>query len=287
MPLRLVTDQGDEKARRDEVAGMTIPGSRQTISAPGATLSAWTAGHGEPAVLLVHGGGVDSRIWDEVLDSLATRFRVGRYDRRGTGLSRDALPGDHVRDMLAVREALFGESPTWLVGSSLGASIAMAAALRGAPAGLFLESPAFADLAADGDSRRTALFEAAASGPEALVNSWLADECLAPRRPAGRELLTAAITANTTLFTHPRDDVCVVPGSADIRRLTDERIPVVVLAGERDAAESRHRYASAVSAGGGRLVTVPEAGHLVHLDSPDRFVAELTAAIDAQDACSG
>ena len=49
-----------------------------------------TAGKG-PAVVLVHGGLVDSRQWDDQMKEFAKHHRVVRYDVRGYG--RSAPPG--------------------------------------------------------------------------------------------------------------------------------------------------------------------------------------------------
>src|SRR4051812_24769022 len=40
-----------------------------------------------PAVVLIHGGLVDSRMWDAQIRPLSKRFRVVRYDIRGYGRS--------------------------------------------------------------------------------------------------------------------------------------------------------------------------------------------------------
>lgn len=40
-----------------------------------------------PAVVLIHGGGFDRRLWDGQVDALARHFRVIRYDVRGAGRS--------------------------------------------------------------------------------------------------------------------------------------------------------------------------------------------------------
>jgi pimeloyl-ACP methyl ester carboxylesterase len=43
-----------------------------------------------PAVVLVHGGLVDSRMWDDQMNDFSKRYKVVRYDLRGFGKSIDA-----------------------------------------------------------------------------------------------------------------------------------------------------------------------------------------------------
>ncbi|MBO0880183.1 MAG: alpha/beta fold hydrolase, partial [Mycobacterium sp.] len=54
-----------------------------------------------PAVVLVHGGLADRRMWDHQFRALAARYRVIRYDWRGYGESGDAA-GEvaHYEDLL-------------------------------------------------------------------------------------------------------------------------------------------------------------------------------------------
>lgn len=80
-----------------------------------------------PAVLLVHGFPDSSHLWDGVSEILATRFRVVRYDVRGTGGS--AAPADRAdyalpqlaRDLVAVADAVSPDAPVHLVGHDWGA----------------------------------------------------------------------------------------------------------------------------------------------------------------------
>ncbi|MFI6317242.1 alpha/beta fold hydrolase [Nonomuraea sp. NPDC050556] len=99
-----------------------------TIAVNGAKIAYDEAGSG-PAVLLVHGAGADRRLWNHQFDALRRTHRVIRYDWRGYGESGDAL-GDyaHAEDLLGVMDALGVERAT-LVGSSMGGSRAVEAAL--------------------------------------------------------------------------------------------------------------------------------------------------------------
>ena len=50
--------------------------------------SLWVEEAGEgPAVVLLHGGLGDRRLWDEQMEAFAARFRTVRFDLRGFGRS--------------------------------------------------------------------------------------------------------------------------------------------------------------------------------------------------------
>ncbi|WP_206062272.1 alpha/beta fold hydrolase [Nonomuraea basaltis] len=89
------------------------------------------AGPQAPAgtVVLLHASVADLRMWEHQFPVLAERYRVIRYDRRGSGRSGDA-EGEvcHHEDLLAVMDALEVERAA-LVGSSMGGAYAVEAAL--------------------------------------------------------------------------------------------------------------------------------------------------------------
>ena len=90
------------------------------------------AGEGE-LLVLVHGGWTDHNTWAALVAPLARSFRVVSYDRRGHSLSERG-PGPSPRrqdedDLAVLVEALDG-GPAHLVGTSYGASIALALAGR-------------------------------------------------------------------------------------------------------------------------------------------------------------
>lgn len=84
-------------------------------------------GSGQPLVL-VHGSWTDHHSWDLVAPSLAERFRVVTYDRRGHSQSeRPARQGsihEDVADLAALIEGL-GLAPAHVIGNSFGASIVL------------------------------------------------------------------------------------------------------------------------------------------------------------------
>ena len=88
------------------------------------------AGSGEPTVILLHGGMLDRRMWDEQFELLAKTYRVLRYDADAHGNS--ILPPDAYWDSLNLRELLngLGIERAVLVGLSLGGKTAIDLALE-------------------------------------------------------------------------------------------------------------------------------------------------------------
>src|SRR3990172_5302620 len=81
------------------------------------------AGSGHPLVL-IHGGGVDRRLWDGQFEEFAKHFRVIRYDLRGTGKSEVPQTkysnGEDLRALLQYLKA----DKAYLLGFSRGGGVA-------------------------------------------------------------------------------------------------------------------------------------------------------------------
>ena len=102
----------------------------QVTAADGTEIAYATRGEG-PALILVHGSGVDRHVWDDVLPALAERFTVYAVDRRGRGDSGDAESfdlEDEFDDIAAVADAIDG--PVNVLAHSYGAICAVGAAPR-------------------------------------------------------------------------------------------------------------------------------------------------------------
>ncbi|MFD7032183.1 alpha/beta fold hydrolase [Streptomyces sp. NPDC059917] len=80
--------------------------------------------------MLLHGAGMDSRLWDAVVPELARRHDVIRYDARGLG--RSTPPGGPFGDVDDLRAVLdhFGLRRAALVGLSMGGETALDFALE-------------------------------------------------------------------------------------------------------------------------------------------------------------
>lgn len=91
---------------------------------------AWHAKGDGPAVLFIHGGATDSRLWNGQVAELAEDYRVITYDMRGFGHSpRPTRPYRMSDDPIAVLDHL-GVTSTAVVGFSMGAQIALELAVR-------------------------------------------------------------------------------------------------------------------------------------------------------------
>src|SRR5579875_3163424 len=170
---------------------------------PGARLACQVTGGG-PAVVLVHGFGLDMRMWDDQAEHLAARYQVIRYDCRGFGSSGPFDPAvayTHAGDLRALLDHL-GIGQAVLGGLSFGGRVVLEAAVadpervRGlALLGAVLDgvpwdhhSQAALDLAGDMAQTR---------GLVAGRAAWLAHPlfAVARRKPGVREELAAMVAA--------------------------------------------------------------------------------------------
>ena len=90
----------------------------------GAKLYYELSGQGHPLVLL-HAGGMDSRMWDDQFELFAGHFKVIRYDARGVGKSEVPTgPFSHYEDLYGLLRFL-GIDVAFIVGLSLGGRTAI------------------------------------------------------------------------------------------------------------------------------------------------------------------
>ena len=158
------------------------------LERPGARLVYEVTGEG-PAVVLIHGFGLDMRMWDPQVGPLAARFRVVRYDCRGFGASGPfdpAVPYTHAGDLVALLDHL-DIGGAVLAGLSFGGRVALQTALA-APdrvRGLALLDAVLDGVPWDPESAR-ALDEVArrvqAGGVLAGREAWLAHPLFAAAR---------------------------------------------------------------------------------------------------------
>ncbi|MCS7182363.1 MAG: alpha/beta fold hydrolase [Thermoanaerobaculum sp.] len=253
--------------------------------AEGVKLQVMVEGQGEPVVLL-HGHSLDLTVFDEVVPPLvAAGFQVIRYDQRGHGGS--SCPpfgygwGDHVNDLLGVLTHL-GLSSAHLVGLSKGGGIALEAALRTPQRvqSLALIGPLVPDYplpAAFGAFFKVFARTIREQGVAAAVREhWLPHPLLrsAWENPSSREKLERIVLrfpAGEYVATR-RDEPDRSWSVLD--RLGDVAVPALLLVGQREIPEFRAMVdLLAARLPQAQLVIIPESGHLVPLEQPEKLAA--------------
>ena len=235
-------------------------------------------GAGAPVVLL-HPFPFSRGLWAGLADVLATGHRVIAVDARGFGespLSRYTI-ADLADDLAALLDQLAVRRAA-LVGMSMGGYTALAFAARhpGRLAALVLaDTRAAADSVEIRESRQAALALIARAGPDAYLAGSL-PRLLSPTAPPTlvRDLRARAETRAPSLL-------------AGIEALRDRpdrtgelaaiACPTLVICGAQDrvtpVAEMRH-MADAIS--GAAFATIPDAGHLAHIEAPRAFERTLS-----------
>jgi pimeloyl-ACP methyl ester carboxylesterase len=246
---------------------------------------AWDAtGDGE-AVVLVHAGVADRRMWEPQWIGFGASFRAIRYDARGFGETLSPVgPWSHHGDLGALLDEL-GLGRVHLVGASMGAGIAVEVALErpAAVASLVLIAPGGALLGEAPDVLRSvwrAEGEALERGDlDAAVEVNLRAWVDGPAR--SRDAVDPAVRAfvgemQRRAFELPGWDSDVAPESelepSAANRLAELRIPVLVIVGMADwppVVEVAERIGREVA--GARVVRWPGVAHLPSLERPTEF----------------
>ncbi|WP_329399003.1 alpha/beta hydrolase [Streptomyces melanogenes] len=242
-------------------------------------------------VVLLHALSLDASMWDAQRRALqALGHPVIAPDQRGFGavpLGDEPPSLDVVADDLARTLDGLGAGPVLLAGSSMGAYTAMAFLRRhpGRTAGLALLSARATADSPEAKAQRLRFAELVQSEevrPQLIARTtpMLAGATTRARRPDLVErLLSDAAKTDPAALAWAQRAIADRPDSTDTLRAAT--VPAVVIAGEEDelvgAEESR---LTAALLRHGRLVTVPGAGHLQPLETPDRVTRELLGLLD-------
>jgi 3-oxoadipate enol-lactonase len=254
-----------------------------TLAVNGGRLQYEDVGTG-PAVVLIHGFGLDMRMWDPQLADLAAAFRVIRYDCRGFGASGPldpAVPYSHAADLLALLDHLSIDQAA-LVGLSFGGQVALKAAFL-APARV--RALALLDSLLEGapwdEVSKAGLIELnnqlVAGGVAAGREAWLAHPLFAGahKQPDVSVALTAMVADYPGQHWLGQDPHLpdATPPIDMLERLT---MPALVVAGEHDVPG----FLAMTDVLASRLPTaermlVPDAGHMVNMEQPTAVTALL------------
>ncbi|WP_372695509.1 alpha/beta fold hydrolase [Immundisolibacter sp.] len=258
------------------------------VSIDGGRLYYRRQGHGD-TVVLVHGFGLDQRVWEPQWSALAAHFDVIAYDLRGFGRSTlpDSAPYAHHEDLRALLDAL-GVKRTHLVGHSLGGGIAasFAVAYPQRTDRVLLSAPLLRGY--QGLGALMALLKrvwqiAGEDGLSAARAAWLGAELFAPslESPLGRECLPTIMNDYSGWHWQHRDpEVGLDPPLA--QRLHEVAAPTRVLVGTRDLPDFlQMAEALASQAPQAALDVLPGLGHGPSLEDPALFNQRLLAFLRA------
>jgi len=240
------------------------------------------SGQGKTKIVLLHGGGLDLREWDDEFEWLRKGHTVLRFDARGHGRSPPAsgpfAPDEDLRELLDHR----GFERALLVAHSNGGRTAIDFALLHPErvAGLFLLAPGVSGWNADQaelDAWLQPILAAVEQGDrERVLQLWLTSPSFAAARenPDAAPKLERLARDNVETWFQEPNEVPLDPPAAE--RLSELSMPVRVLVGSRDAPEFL-RIAEAIDAHvpNARIVRVEGAGHALNLERPDVVHEEL------------
>ena len=257
------------------------------VAVDGGSLYFEMAGSGAPVVLL-HGGNLDRRMWDDQFELLRKHYQVIRYDARGFGRSSGADTAYAAHDDLAALLRGLGISRAALVGLSLGGRIALDLAIVHPELveRLVLAAPGISggEWSADHDTLWTVKARAAVKSGDSvgIALAWLESAYIrTAMHPPERAAFIRQMAVDNAdfwmgLVRHGDLEREATPPAAS--RLQELRAPTLLLVGEDDTPFI-HDVARAIVARAPqvRRVDIPRVGHMLNLEAAEQFNAELLA----------
>ncbi len=247
-----------------------------------------TQGEGPP-LLLLHGFGLDHRLWRAQVAELARRHLVVSYDARGFG--RSANPGtkpySHFADAAALCQHL-GVGPVLAVGHASGAHqlLEMALARPGLVSGLVLVNPTgLGKLALPPDLarlERELWLAARTTGVSSARRLWAASAPFRsarenPRAQAAFEELVAGYSG--WHWTHENTERGLETPAA--LQLDAVHVPTLVVTGGLDVAYHDSVGRALVRGiAGARSLELPHVGHLTSLEDPEALTQAILDLCD-------
>jgi pimeloyl-ACP methyl ester carboxylesterase len=261
----------------------------------GARIAYDVAGSG-PAVLLLHAGIGDRRMWDAQVPAFAEHFTVIRFDARGFGETRKPdAPFAPYADAIALLDHL-GISRAHFVGVSMGSQTAIEAAIAEPERVSALVAVAartgtpVSSSLRDGWDRVNELYNAGdiAGAVEYELRMWVDGPDRSPDAvdPEIRELVREM---NAALFSRDDDAGEEVPLDPPVsERLAETSSPTLIIYGDKDVMDVRQAAEPLVATiPGARLAVIPDAAHLPQMERPEvfneivlRFLLELDSRRD-------
>lgn len=242
------------------------------------------AGEGETLVFL-HGFSLDRRMWGTQSLFFRERYHVLLPDARGHGLSDAPLTGysraDRVEDLLRLLNSLEIDR-FHLVGLSMGGATSIGFALK-YPERLRSLTLVSSGAAGYGVSKKFDKLDHTArdQGVEVALQNWK-DWSLAWYRGDKQELgefmnnmmsgYSGAVWRDPMRGKYPKED--------DLSRVSSIRIPTAIFAGELDEIFAHLARKLHERIEGSRLSIYSGVGHMVNLEEPNRFNADLKVFLE-------
>lgn len=241
----------------------------------GAKIYYEVAGAGHPLVL-IHGGQMDSRMWDEQFQLFSKTYRVVRFDVRGYGKSPASKNIYASEDDLAALLKYLKMEKAYVVGLSLGGRIAIDFALTHPEMteGIVPVAPGLSGFHFSDDPNEWNVLRAVQAGDFAkAADYWLQSGYMAPAMenpkiaPRLRQLSLDNVHEN---LDNPLLET--MPNPPAIDRLLQIKAPTLIIVGNRDVADI-HEICGLLRAGipGAKEIVVEGSGHIVNMEKPEEF----------------
>jgi len=232
------------------------------------------------AVVLIHGGQLDCRMWDDQFAALSRHFRVIRYDVRGYGgtFRPDMLYSD-AEDLAGLFDYL-KLNKAHLVGLSLGGRIAIdfAVAHPTRVDSLTLAGPGLSGYepptGAETDLRMWEIIKAARDeGPDEATALWLKDPFMAPAMEQARLVPGLQRMARENAHSWLENPALQrSPKPVAATRLGEIKVPTLLVIGDRDVPQAKATIETLQRGiSGAKKVSIKDAGHMVNMEQPDNF----------------
>jgi len=238
-------------------------------------------GAGSPLVM-IHGGLLDRRMWDDQFTVFARTQRVIRYDARGHGLSKaQAGTFSHHEDLKKLLDGLKVEKAA-IMGLSMGGYIAIdfALAYPGRVSALVLAAPGLTGYEFESEvlKKNSELLNKAAQENdlkmliEYFQRSWTDGPSRTPEKvdPAVREKVRQMAVGTLEIWNDESREVRLEP--AAIGRLAEIRVPILAVVGDLDMPDILEIVGLIEkNIKGARKEVIPGAAHMVNMERPQEF----------------
>ena len=238
-------------------------------------------GTGSAAVVLLHDGLLDSRVWEKQIEIFARYHTVIRYDRRGYG--RSEAPSRTFSDSEDLRHLLrsLGVRGAHLVGMSNGGRVALDFTLEypNVVDSLVLVGSSLGGYEFSEEVRNKVATTLSAVRTEEMPKAmclWLEDSHWAPTARENaliRDRLMPILEESLLQLRSMSVGKFLIPlYPPAIMRLSEIRVPTLVIVGERDLPDNQE-IANLLHEGihDSSKEIIEGAGHMVNIEKPQRF----------------